>query len=457
MQSSRVVSFLWIRTALTALVFIISSLTLSAQPSADSVRALVRENPTLAAGVDRAYEPPLEPSVLKAPKGWETFYVSHYGRHGSRYAHAPWIYTDFLNLLKGAKAGDNLTSHGEEMLEKLDSFYTFVGRYHWGDLTMKGWQQQEGIAYRMISSAGKSAFGKGARIDAVVSNSPRAMMSMSAFCLEAARFSPSASIYEHQGTLELKATAPDKKQNIDMLKGAPTPCPWEESNADVFYALFPDWENILGRYVLDPGRVYSYIRKKGMSDRDRLAEVFCNTYLLDCGRWSYAGEWPLPDIFTSEELSRLWEVLNYQAFCQWTPVQATCFQVWLDIVSKADDRIASGEKGADLRFGHDHVIIAMMIAANVDGFGEIPAEAEELPAVFQSYKIPMAANLQILFFRPKHSKSTDNVRVRLLLNEEPATLGTLVWDSDQCYRWSEVRNYLLGCAVELGLGKYLTD
>lgn len=459
MRSNSRLSFSGIRTALTALILSSFCVSAAAQDTAaDSVRSLVRSDERLAAGVDRAYEAP-ERSFSTAPNGWETFYVSHYGRHGSRYAHAPWIYTDFLKLLKAAKAEDNLTYEGEEMLEKLDSFYTFVGKYHWGDLSEKGWEQQQGIARRMVSSAGKSAFGKGSRIDAVASNSARSMMSMSAFCLAASREAPFAIVYEHQGIAELRSTAPDKKQNPDILTGTPTPCPWEWSDADVFYALFPDWKEVLGRYLKSPDKSVFCIRKEGKSERESLAELFCNTYLLDEGRWSYAAQWPLPRIFTAEETARLWEVLNYQAFRQWTAVQASCFQVWLDIISKADERIATGEKGADLRFGHDHVIIAMMLAADVDGFGDIPSDARDLPAVFQTYKIPMAANLQLLFFKPKSAKtpSAHPVRVRLLLNEVPVTLGTLVPDSELCYSWTEVKDYLLQCARKLGLERYLED
>ena len=50
---------------------------------AQTYETLIEQNPERAAGVYHYYE--YSPSALtKAPKGYKAFYISHYGRHGSR-------------------------------------------------------------------------------------------------------------------------------------------------------------------------------------------------------------------------------------------------------------------------------------------------------------------------------------------------------------------------------------
>ena len=50
----------------------------------------------------------------------------------------------------------------------------------------------------MINSFPK-AFGKGARVDACSSPTPRSIISMGSFCTQVARLRPDISVYEHQG------------------------------------------------------------------------------------------------------------------------------------------------------------------------------------------------------------------------------------------------------------------
>ena len=57
------------------------------QLHAQSAADLIRENPDRAAGVYHSFEfHPIQDSPV--PKGYRPFYISHYGRHGSRH-HVP--------------------------------------------------------------------------------------------------------------------------------------------------------------------------------------------------------------------------------------------------------------------------------------------------------------------------------------------------------------------------------
>ena len=48
------------------------------------VMALLKEDPTRSVNLHHNYEAPAKIVDTPAPKGYKPFYVSHYGRHGSR-------------------------------------------------------------------------------------------------------------------------------------------------------------------------------------------------------------------------------------------------------------------------------------------------------------------------------------------------------------------------------------
>ena len=69
-----------IRKSLLALFVSLLCLGAYAQSSLEEITA----NPEKAGGVYLAYPTEFAPQS-KAPKGYKPFYISHYGRHGSRY------------------------------------------------------------------------------------------------------------------------------------------------------------------------------------------------------------------------------------------------------------------------------------------------------------------------------------------------------------------------------------
>lgn len=407
---------------------------------AEQARAIVRNDRTMAAGLDRVYNPPQKTAA--APKGWETFYISHYGRHGSRFAYSGNTYKEFYNaLLKGDK-NDNLTAEGKKALSQMEKLYEWT-LYRVGDLTRKGWNQHQAIAERMVS-ANRNAF-KDGKIDAVASSSVRSIMSMSSFCLKVGRMAPDADIYEHQGIYEIQATAPNSGRNPLALKGEKTTSPYSISEMEMFYKVMPDYMTVLGRFFRSPEAVAEYIRKDGQDDKYRMFDFFIYLYMLEAGQASLDAAPEFPSIFTSDEFARMWEVDNFHRFNEYIAYKTPCCSVWLDMVNKAEERITSGEKGADLRFGHDHVLMTLLMIANIEGFDEFPADAQELPAVFRTFRSPMAGNIQLIFYRKKGHANTpaNDIRVRLLLNEEPSSFAPLDKDENGLYKWSELKKYLL--------------
>lgn len=67
--------------------------------------------------------------VPGAPEGYETFYISHYGRHGSRYLLYDSQYAFVRDVLSRAAADGKLTPSGQKALaDFLEAYPQFEGR-----------------------------------------------------------------------------------------------------------------------------------------------------------------------------------------------------------------------------------------------------------------------------------------------------------------------------------------
>jgi exopolysaccharide biosynthesis protein len=169
--------------------------------------------------------------------------------------------------------------------------------------------------------------------------------------------------------------------------------------------------------------------------------VFFHLYMFVAGMNSLPQDVRLDvkDFFTVEEFATLWETDNYERFREYHAYRTPCSSIVDDMVEKATQRLAAGSRGADLRYGHDHVVMALELIMDLDGFDRAPAHQDDLVYWFQTFRSPMAANIQFIFFNPKKGKSGDTL-VKVLLNGEEARLGDL--EGFPYYRWDDVKAYL---------------
>ncbi len=364
-----------------------------------------------------------------APKGYKATYISHYGRHGSRYAYTAQAYTVLLDMLRVGSNQDNLTPYGKELLDQLDSFWAYA-EYRVGDLTELGWEQHRQIAKTMVQSFPK-AFGKGSRIDACSSASVRSIISMSSCLASLSREAPKADIYAHQGKTDIQATRPNEGKNPFRYQGPDHIFPYAESSEEFFLRRFPQYREVLSRLFKDPDQ--------GLGGRNPY-DVFFNLYMFVGGMNSLPEDIRLDvsDFFTREEYATLWEIDNYERFREYLPYRTPCSSIVDDIIAKADERLAAGERGADLRFGHDHIVMALLMIMDIDDFNKYPSNPDDLAQVFQTFRSPMATNLQLVFYTSKKGEPL----VKLLFNGEEARFGSLPTYSGPYYRWDELRAYL---------------
>lgn len=119
--------------------------------------------------------------------------------------------------------------------------------------------------------------------------------------------------------------------------------------------------------------------------------------------------------------------------------------LWQQIVDEAAQAL-QGKVAATLRFGHDTSLYHLLALLGTDKLSDEHANALE-------QIIPMAANLQIVFYcrREQVGKplSPDDVLVKFLLNERPMRLSKVGSEdvapdgkTGYYYRWSRVLSYV---------------
>ena len=431
------------------LILSISGLSCLAQPE------VVLGDPFKSSGLDNIYDFDAQ-ICTAAPKGYEAFYISHYGRHGSRYPYTATVATALLDMLHEAEGKENLSEYGNGLMARLELFMEKAGN-HIGELTDLGRQQQYRLAGEMAERY-PQAFRKGAVVTAQASSSSRSILSMASFCTALARKCPSIRIDQFQGFAETQATAPNMGRNPLRIKGPGLGNPYRESPAEFMQRRFPEFtETVLGKMFRDP---YA-----ALGDRD-VQYLMDHIYMLIGGMNSLPDgvRMDFSDIATPETLARMWELDNYQRFCEYIDYTASCCSVFKDIIERADARLAlldsaAGKlegraegraegavgraEGADLRFGHDHVLMSLLMIADIDSFGELPENPDELGHVFQTFRSPMAANLHFVFYRPKNGRGP--ILTGLSLNGQPARLSALDKelglspDESGFYRWDDVK------------------
>ena len=100
----------------------------------DKVKADVRK----AYGMEGPHRMEEFGSMSKAPAGYKPFYISHYGRHGSRYAWNSDTYTLLHNVFEKAKEENLLTPYGKDFAERYEAFY-LTPYINTGDLVPMAW------------------------------------------------------------------------------------------------------------------------------------------------------------------------------------------------------------------------------------------------------------------------------------------------------------------------------
>lgn len=391
----------------------------------EQIIAEFAEAPGKSGGIYYAY-PYAGDSVPAPPAGYEAVYISHYGRHGSRWAIREGDYPFVINALTAEEGRGNLSDDGRAVLAKVKAIAAHA-EGHAGELSPLGQRQHKGIARRMIQRT-PHLFADSARVIARSSVEPRCIVSMSAF---------SEALKEGNPKLEVTRTA--SPGDMAFIS-------WSTPEAKAFNRDDAPWRAQLdgfGDSVADPTRLKSLLfNHPEKADLPRkfwrtLHDIAVTTQNVDL-------DVDLLGIYTPDELFGFWQFLNYKMYVGHANAPAggaigmNCARSLLDdIVSRADSALASADAPrVDLRFGHDTALIRLLAMMRLDGCAESEETPERYYAAWQDYNVaPMAANLQLIFYR---SADSAEPLVLVLHNERPASLP-ISPATGQFYRWSDVR------------------
>lgn len=423
------------RTILSALAAI-----LCLAASAQSATQIIEENPYRAANNLHSYEfSPIQDTP--APKGFKPFYISHYGRHGSRYEQNASFSAAALEGFEKAKDADILSQKGQALYDQVKKI-TDEHKGNEGALSPRGGREHQMLAERMYSRF-TPVFNskKPVNVRVLGSTSPRSLVSMANFTSSLKGLSPNIvySITSADQYMHFMGPSFNYQGLIAKAYGGVMP-------AATGHNLSATPGN-----TYDFSRLYSVIfsdsakAKEVITDMDAFVRAIYSTGSL-CEDLDYLGYDIFRDYFTTEELVYLFQNQNDMIYLFWgnsieggDDVRQIIKPLLKDILTKADDAIATGNTVADLRFGHDTGALPLFSLLGIDDQNnERHSFRSAHEKWFGGLRIPMATNFQMVFYKNKKG----DIIVKFLHNEKEATLKGLPTVSGPYYDWGVLKTHL---------------
>lgn len=365
------------------------------------------------------------------PKGYKPFYVSHYGRHGSRYHYSAIDFKNMLEILEKADSANALTDLGISVKNRFAAIYQ-DGKLKAGDLTQKGVEQHKGIARRMVKNC-PMVFGGKAKISAKSSTSVRCVLSMDAFCQELKSINPELQITNEASKRLMSYICYEDKEDQNKRMNDTL---WTRPFGDLHYKL------------IHPARMMSVLFKdKNYLDKNidsvafmrKLYDIHSSMQGMDSLNIDFS------DVWTKEELFDNWRVQNAWWYANSGPCPLTLSKNPLlaknllqNILNEAKKAVEGNGDDATLRFGHDMGILPLASLMGMQGCDVKTTDLENLHKLWTDFRIiPMGANIQLIFYR--HKKSGE-VLVKALLNENEVTLPLAGYKAPY-YKWTDFYTY----------------
>ena len=401
-------------------VLLLLTLTTWAQGSAalDELKADLRKS----YGTDFPYEFTTQ-RLTKAPSGYKPFYISHYGRHGSRYYWNAMLYQELANLLTTAHDRGQLTAAGETFYTKFmaakEELQTGVS-----ELSDLGWEQHQRIARTMYNNF-PEVFKKGGNVLAISSLTGRCVLSMSSFCQELVQCNPKIEIREQSSRFTLDGVVPSDRQNPVKHK-FPKATPRWEQNKD----KFPTDESLREKVV---ARTFSSTD----SLPGNLHHIGSNLINLYTSLPSIGHEGMMEGLLSDEDIAAQWEQSNLGSYSWVFGPQYEMIPILEDIIRKADAVISGrSDRIADLRFGHDTCLGPLTVLMGLNGADKDPEDPYDVKNCYQNWQTGKASNLQLVFYKNKQG----DILLKCLLNGREASLPVPTTQYPY-YRWADFRDF----------------
>lgn len=372
-----------------------------------------------------------------APKGYHPFYISHYGRHGSR---SEWggdhTYKVVRDILQEAKDnGIGLTSAGDSLLREAGLVYAGYNGMD-GRLTLRGVREHEQLANRMYHRFPEVFKNGSEKIRAVSSTVPRCIVSMNGFTAQLRALQPSLELDLDTGEKFFAYIAQGENGTIRERTEKVLEARYAQPLADsttVFNTLFRDPE----------------AGKKLVAEKLHSAEVFqlliyyvakaAEAYDINENIFRYL---PFDAVYRFHEQQFLSAYLNQCNSQLNGDLRLSLEKPLVDTLVVQADRVVSGrsDRAADLTFGHDWPFLGLCSYLGLEGVGDRLSADEAAATWMASWNCPFAANLQMVFYR-SHKESAP-VLVKFLVNERETAIPVLTAVEGPYYNWEDVKAFL---------------
>lgn len=402
---------------------------------AQTVIDLIKANPAYASCNYNTYPDTITAVYTPAPAGKKPFYFSHYGRHGSRYISSRSGFDIPFKMVALADSLNELTPTGQRVFQEMKLVMQDTeGR--WGELTGYGRKQHRNIARRMARNF-PEVFHPGARVQAYSTVVPRCIESMGTALIELLQEEPTLQVSQessqrNQWFMNYQDRELRRQQMTPQIRKV-----YNEyitkymGNTRLMELIFKNPDIV--EEVVDEGQFNYYLMKMGLFQLN--THLYRNTYLLD--------------IFQTDELYRMWQIDNalwylQQGACKLNGGRQPYSQRHLlrRIIADADSCIRLADPGAQLRYGHETVLLPLVCLIGINGYDLETDDFSQLETKgwWCSSVFPMGSNLQFIFYRSGLDDS--DVLFKVLLNEEEARLP-IQTDCAPYYHWNDFRTYCL--------------
>lgn len=365
------------------------------------------------------------------PRGFKPFYISHYGRHGSRYHTNSYYMDEALKPLLKADTLHILTDSGAQLLKDLQQL-TSKHEGHYGMLTELGINEQKAIAHRIIErfpELGESSNGRN-KVIAQSSLLPRCLTSMTHFL----------TTFQSGRQLNIKAYCSDSIQQYI----APS------VNLKQMFALEKRMEDSMRKRYCPPENFIKRIFSDPITARHLMDSPYqWMKMIINAGSICFNME-GVPNLFkhfTIEELKGAWTVRNAREYFAFgnsrdypTSTHDMAIGLLGDFIRRCDIALVKGsDMVADFRFGHDSVVLPFASYIGLEGFngGHYACQVDSIFNCTES--VCMATNIQFVFYRNKKG----NTLVKCLYNERERQFPALQAINRYYYSWEALRSYLL--------------
>ena len=420
--------------ALTALLGVCSLRVMAQNTDAVDARQQIKENIYRSASNYYAYPGPQQKNLTPAPKGYEPYYISHYGRHGSRYLISRDDYDKAWKVLLRADSVGKLTDYGKDVLRRVVMLRNEADHRR-GELTLLGAEQHRGIAHRMYERFPQVFKGK-TNIDAKSTIVIRCILSMENALQELKSINPQLIIRHDASEHDMWYMNNERQPQLFRKR-------WNDDLRSVmsqYRKRHANYDRLMQRLFNDTAYVNHEVNAENLNYH--LFKLASNLQSSEL-RHSIS----LYDLFNEQEVYDNWMIENANWYVTHGPcplnggLQPFSQRFLLGVIlHEADSCLVLPHPGATLRFGHETCVMPLTCLLELNNFGKQITDFERLPEIgWVNYMVfPMGANIQFIFYKPKKGKG--DILMKVLLNENEARLP-LTPVSGPYYRWTDFRDY----------------